>query len=256
MVKTRRSLRVEKENPLDPSPVEKRRKQLVDAVAGIQRNGRNVEESLDLLIGLFEVTTRGQWFRILPVDDQYDDISHATGMEWRYLLPILMKVGLIATKVTSVVKDVHVVKRQWDELGAAIVKRVRLQTTVIRAKNQSRAYFFCIGDPIYHSPIEQYRHVKLPTISLPGHSREENEIRRRFKQKANAIIRRRLIGRINQEDALPQQEPFEEQQHNAEEMEEEEVMALGTVFENRISFALTLDLNHQPRLSRKSEGNV
>jgi hypothetical protein len=55
---------------------------------------------------------QGYWYRILPVDGMYDDISIATGIEWTYLLPLLMKLGLIVhvAKVTSVVKEIHVVK--------------------------------------------------------------------------------------------------------------------------------------------------
>jgi hypothetical protein len=55
---------------------------------------------------------QGYWYRILPVDGMYDDISIATGLEWTYLLPLLMKLGLIVhvAKVTSVVKEIHVVK--------------------------------------------------------------------------------------------------------------------------------------------------
>jgi hypothetical protein len=63
----------------------------------------------------------------------HDDISLAAGIVWTYLLlPLLMKLGLIVAKVTSVVKEVHVVKRQWYEFGRGMATSVRLETTTIR----------------------------------------------------------------------------------------------------------------------------
>jgi hypothetical protein len=47
-----------------------------------------------------------------------------------------MKLGLIVAKVTSVVKEIHVVKRQWDEFGRGVLTSVRLATTSIQRKNK------------------------------------------------------------------------------------------------------------------------
>ena len=155
MVTTRRSLHIETADELDPCRGHKRHKQLVDTVAGIQPKGPGVEQCFDLIRSLFHTSMQGYWYRILPVDGMYDDISIATGLEWTYLLPLLMKLGLIVAKVTSVVKEIHVVKRQWDEFGRGLATSIRLETTSVRRKNQPRAYFFSLGDPIWSNPMNK-----------------------------------------------------------------------------------------------------
>ncbi len=127
MVTTRRSLHIERADEVDPRRGHKRHKQWVDTVTGIQPKGPGAEECFELLRSLFQTSTmQGYWYRILPVDGMYDDISIATGIEWTYLLPLLMKLGLIVAKVTSVVKENHVVKRQWAAFGRGMAASIRL----------------------------------------------------------------------------------------------------------------------------------
>jgi hypothetical protein len=45
--------------------------------------------------GLFATSTTGFWYRILPIEDHDDNISVALSIEWRYLLPLLAKGGLV-----------------------------------------------------------------------------------------------------------------------------------------------------------------
>ena len=82
MVTTRRSLHIERADELDPRRGHKRHKQWVDTVTGIQPKGPGVEECFELLRSLFQTSMQGYWYRILPVDGMYDDISIATGIEW------------------------------------------------------------------------------------------------------------------------------------------------------------------------------
>jgi hypothetical protein len=255
MVTTRRSLHIETADELDPRRGHKRHKQLVDTVIGIQPKGPGYQACFNLLRSLFQVSMRGYWYRILPVDGMHDDISIATGVEWTYLLPLLMKLGLIVAKVTSVVKEIQVVKRQWDEFGRGMAASIRLETTSIRRKKQPRAYFFCLGDPIWSNPINQNKSDMIVLVELPP---EGKQLRTKIKRTVNGILRRRLIGRVNGECNLL---------HVADSidastittvagMEEEEVMSLASVLEQRILFALALDLNRRPRLSRTAEAYI
>ena len=95
MMTTQRSLHIERADALDPRRGNKRHKQLVHTVAGIQPRGPAVEECFELLQSLFHTSMQGYWYRILPVDGMHDDISLATGIKWTYLLTLLMKLGLI-----------------------------------------------------------------------------------------------------------------------------------------------------------------
>ncbi len=149
MVTTRRSLRIECGNGLVSRRGNRDHKQWIHELTGYQVKGPGYKACFNLLQSLFQVSMRGYWYRILPVDGMQDDISLATGIELTYLLPLLLKLGLIVAKVTSVVKEVHVVACQWDEFGRGLAGSVRLQITEVRRMNQPRAYFFCLGDPIW-----------------------------------------------------------------------------------------------------------
>ena len=60
---------------------------------------------------------KGYWFRILPIDDDKDgaeaanelDITHMTHFQWETLLPVLLYIGLIGFRVTSVVQNGFVI---------------------------------------------------------------------------------------------------------------------------------------------------
>ena len=120
MVTTRRSSQGKHQNPLYPLGERKRQRVLGDHAAGIQRLGRGTVECFSKLELLFAHSQSGLWFRILPIDGYDDDISVGLGVEWKYLLPLLIKCGLVRSKVTSVVKDVLVDHGQWEELPKEI----------------------------------------------------------------------------------------------------------------------------------------
>jgi hypothetical protein len=105
----------------------------------------------------------------------HDDISLATCIEWIYLLPLLLKLGLIVlAKVTSVVKEVHVVACQWDEFGRGMASSVRQQITEVRRMNQPRSYFFCLGDPIWRNPMIQNKSVIIVSVEAIADEDKEN----------------------------------------------------------------------------------
>ncbi len=121
--------------------------------------------------------------------------------------------------------------------------------------NQPRAYFFCLGDPLWSNPINQNKNEMIVLVQLPP---EGKQLRTKIKRTVNGILRRRLIGRVNGECSLL---------HVADSadavtittvagMEEEQVVTLANIFEERISFALALDLNRRPRVSRTKEGFI
>ena len=106
------------------------------------------------------------WFRILHVDGKDGDICAGTKVEWKYLLPLLLKCGLICSHATSVIKDDHCDCTQWDEMAKSFVSHMKMEITCIRTWNSRCSYFYCIGKPLYKSPIVQEQ--ALVTKGLPN----------------------------------------------------------------------------------------
>jgi hypothetical protein len=105
--------------------------------------------------------------------------------------------------------------------------------------------------------IIQNQNEMIVLVELPP---DGKQLRTKIKRTVNGILRRRLIARVNGECNL--------QVHVAASidatstitrvagMEEEEVVTLANIFEEGISFALALDLNRRPRVSRTKEGFI
>ena len=108
---------------------------------------------------------KGYWFRILPIDDDKDgaeaanelDITHMTHFQWETLLPVLLYIGLIGFRVTSVVHNGFVIPSQWDELAKSMKTKhqIDLHVTPIRRKGKKRVYYICLGNPHYKNPSLQ-----------------------------------------------------------------------------------------------------
>ena len=151
MVKTRRSSMVSSPPLMD----RKRRRTLVQQesphAAQIHERYTKKEICFRLIQELFCRGFEGYWYTLLPNGDGLADISHALGVEWRYLLPVLSYLGLITTTVTSMVKNTAIMHWQWIKLQNAIVKYKRFEVSVVCLKHCTKYQFFCIGKPKYCS---------------------------------------------------------------------------------------------------------
>ena len=124
-------------------------------LVGIRRLGQFTEECLHLVHLILAQSTPHLWFHILPVDEKDDDICVGTWVEWKFLLPLLTKCGLLHSLFTSVVKDVHCDHSQCDEMAKSFVLHIKMEITCIRTWHSRRSYFYCIGKPLYKSSIIQ-----------------------------------------------------------------------------------------------------
>ena len=183
---------------------------------------------------------RRWWYQILPAEDEYEDIQQATGMEWTHLLPLLMYCGLITFRVDSMVKEGTVLVEQWEELGQAISRHVRLQITQIRSKGGDRIAFVCIDKPHYSSPAKQYKDTNL---SLHNHSLMERQLVMDIKNLGEKIRAIRLYNRV-----------MENHQDTNQTVDDEEVLHVTNEIREQINYALALDLQRRPRLSRTNAG--
>lgn len=118
---------------------------------------------------VFALGIQHYWFRILPTGDEEEvDITHCLRMEWATLLPVMLYLGLISFRVSSVVNEAHIVQAQWDELSKAMEMKhsIRLEVTTIRTKGRPRTFYLCIGKPCYTNPNKQTKaFVSLPEAS-------------------------------------------------------------------------------------------
>ena len=74
------------------------REQLLGVPAeAVSMTGRATSECFDLLECVFASSTNGFRYRIIPIDEHDDNISVGLGIEWRDLLPLLTKLGLLAS---------------------------------------------------------------------------------------------------------------------------------------------------------------
>lgn len=239
MVTTRRSSGGKRPSSL--VSFEKRKHQRVLAVqsAGIQRLGPGTEECFNLVRSILEQSIHGLWFRILPVDGHEDDICVGTGVEWQYLLPLLTKCGLLRSRVSSMVTDVHCDNGQWDEMAKSFSVEVKMEITCIRTWHSRRSYFYCMGKPRYKNLFAQEAAVgsgKL--VSIPRSP--SRSLMQAVKKAASDVINSRLAERVQPNPPRP--------------LDEEQIDAVVQSINNHINYAMALDLNRRPRLSRSNAG--
>ena len=239
MVTTRRSSWGKRPNEPDPSQTRKQRVLGLQS-AGIRLNGQGMQECHDLICSLLKQSKNGLWFRILPIDGFDDDISVGTGVDWQYLLPLLTKCGLIRSKVTSLEREVECDSFKWDELAKASSSQMKMEVTSIRSKYSRRGLFYCIGKPLYKNPMHQQQAIGSSKL-VPFPHAPSRALMKVVKKEAKNVINERLANRVQQNSAMPI-------------VNESDIESIADTVMSHISYALALDLDQRPRLSRTNAG--
>ena len=138
------------------------------------------------------------------------------------------------------VKEGAVLVEQWEELGQAISRHVRLQITQIRSKGGDRIAFFCIDDPHCSSPAKQHEDTNL---SLHNQSLMERQLVMDVKNLGEKMKATRLYNRV-----------MENNQDTSQTVDDEEVLHVTSETCEQVNCALSSDLQRRPRLSRTSAG--
>ena len=119
------------------------------------------EVSKALLLECFGTLKEGIWWRVLPLDDMYDDIVSGIGIDWQYLLPLLISSDLLFTKTIKSSKRYLVSRDLWNDTTRAYGPG-RLQmgyyTHHYKEDGKSKTViqdFICRGRPIFKSPTKQ-----------------------------------------------------------------------------------------------------
>ena len=103
---------------------------------------------------------------MLPLDDMLDDIGSGIGIDWEYLLPLLISSGLLFTKtMKSSSKRYQISRDLWHDITKTYGPG-RMEMGIYRynfkedGKNKVAAQdFICRGRPIFKSPTKQLQKV-------------------------------------------------------------------------------------------------
>lgn len=251
MVKTRRSSHTSDFSPVFPRQRDAPYTHGEPPVTRKRLGGCVAQESFETLTWILKSAKKGKWYRILPVSsfsDASDDIQVATGIDWEHLLPLMSKCGLITSTVTSTVKEDTVNRSQWDEVCNSLKKHCRMQVTCVQPKRQKRVFYFCVDVPLYSNPIkqqqEQERLRKRPVYARPA----SRFIRDTVQSLAERIVNNRIYERVIEEQ--------ERRMFVEDNDKEEEEARVGNKVKQCVNFALALDLDRRPRLSRSDANQI
>ena len=242
MVRTRRSSCIGK-----PSPIVSKRHcphhDVEDGPSTGYNGGRSLtRESYKVLSKVILEATEGVWYRILPVsefDCATDDIQKATGVDWEYLLPLLLTCGLLYSVVTSDVKHIRVKLAQWQELQLDLQNKKPFEVTCVRRTGGGEEYFFCVGRPFYRSPLVQEDEDR--TWRYARTNLRNTELVQEF---AEEILNHRRYKRVMEDERKTRKKAEANERNQSIESE------IAQQVEESICFALALDLDRRPRLSR------
>ena len=79
--------------------------------------------------------SEGYWYRILPKDGLFDNITFAAGVEWEHLLPLLLECGFIKIMAMG---ESHIVYSKWLELQNALSDKFEMQVSTLQPKGASK----------------------------------------------------------------------------------------------------------------------
>ena len=227
---------------MEPTRKSKRYKPIGHGLEALHRGMTVGEACFEILTRVIRASMNGHWYRILPKDGVYDDISSLTGIAWEHLLPLMLEIGLVRCGVGSTVKSTHVCHGQWDEMAKALARDVKMEVTICRVDDGPREVFVCVGQPCYKGPIEQFKVFKNGNLMLPHRTCSIREIDRTSQRLSAFIKNRELAKRVLEE------------KENVEDLTDEQIEDIAGCVEGQIQYALALDLDRRPRLSRTNAG--
>ena len=208
-----------------------------------------------ILTRIFLVARQGYWYRVLPTDGIEEDITHATSIEWEYLLPMFTFVGLLSWKVTSMVKECSIEDCQWDIFQQSFEKHGKLHLSTLFIK-KSRVRFFCVGKPVYSGPLKQIK-ANIAFLCLTHRDLEKRALRADAKIQAAQLIARRQYNRTMRKDQQIIDVDGNEdnnEEDNGDDIPVDTIDRIALEVERQIQVAESLNLHFRPRLSRCNTG--
>jgi hypothetical protein len=153
-------------------------------------NAENDDFRANLLTRLFDRMVRGIWLRVLPTDDDFDDVSSAMKQDWNDLLPLLVERNLIKCKVTDDVESYEYVKASWECFQTTTRDTLDVRTTPVRQPGTPLTWYICLGDPQYNKPVHQLKAIQKKQFAYMEYHRspQDNALRRELRTLSTKIL--------------------------------------------------------------------
>ena len=216
------------------------------------------EVSKALLLECFGTLKEGIWWRVLPLDDMYDDIVSGIGIDWQYLLPLLISSDLLFTKIIKSSKRYLVSRDLWNDTTRAYDGPLQMGYYTHHYKEDGKNKtviqdFICRGRPIFKSPTKQLQKVHAGVFVYHQLShRPGGATRRVVTAHATTIVRTNYIERVAAAEVAATTAAVA-----AKAAENARIVANVSIeVEPQIQFALALDLERRPRLNRSGTSEI
>jgi hypothetical protein len=210
-------------------------------------NAENDDFRANLLTRLFDRMVRGIWLRVLPTDDDFDDVSSAMKQDWEDLLPLLVEHNMIKCKVTDDVESYEYVKASWECFQTMTRDTLDIRTTPVRQPGTPLTWYISLGDPQYNKPVHQLKAIKEKKFAYMEyrHSPQDDALRRELRTLSKKILLDKAQSRLDSARKV----------HTNKEVLDYVLKQNGfrnaSKFEEAIDFALHgLDFERHPRLDR------
>ena len=164
----------------------------ITSLQRVQSTADFQKKTMFLLQCCFEALAEGIWRRILPLDEDIDDIACRMGLEWDDLLPLLLHSGLVYAQLRSTVNYYVIDHSSWSTFCFTFQgsSKINKGYYVDKKRNLNRTYYLCRGTPTFHSPTKQVRAVRNRSfayleIRYPGNlSRQVSAHARELRKKS------------------------------------------------------------------------
>jgi hypothetical protein len=94
--------------------------------------------------------------RVLPTEDDFNNISNTLKQVWEDLLPLLVEHNMIKCKVTDDVENYKFVKASWECFQTMTHNKINIRTTTICQWGTSLTWYICLGECLPKKWIVDY----------------------------------------------------------------------------------------------------
>lgn len=220
------------------------------------------EETMRLLQDGFSALKERVWWRILPIEEDYDDVAFGMGLQWEDFLPLLLHGGFLYTEKRSTVNSYLLNHFSWQTFCFSFVPSTRstrrqddslarLNLGYFVNKKGTRTHFICRGRPTFPSPGKQLQAVADGSFVFLD-IRSGGNLKRRVATHARLLLSTYLMHRYNAGTNSIVLQPRKESNN----VDVDNADTLYSDTENAISFALALDLDRRPRMNREGTSEV